>query len=107
MYSSSTMLSSRHPISHVDEESLSALLSHAVRFPRRAPSHLAAIGLAAVSLLNLTCNSPTLTAPTGRYSVVASKTGYARDDATPAVAGQPFEVRLKKGAAMSLRGRRS
>ena len=44
-----------------------------------------------------------LTAPgmsVGRYSVVASKTGYARADATPAVAGQPVEVRLKKGAAI-------
>jgi protocatechuate 3,4-dioxygenase beta subunit len=41
-----------------------------------------------------------LTAPLGRFSVVASKTGYARADATPAVSGQPVEVRLKKGAAI-------
>jgi hypothetical protein len=41
-----------------------------------------------------------LTAVPGRISVVASKTGYARADATPAVAGQPVEVRLKKGAAI-------
>jgi Carboxypeptidase regulatory-like domain len=33
----------------------------------------------------------------GRYSIVASKTGYARAGATPAVAGEPVEVRLKRG----------
>ena len=42
-----------------------------------------------------------LTAPVGRYRVVASKTGFARGDATPAVTGRPVEVRLKKGAAIA------
>jgi hypothetical protein len=42
-----------------------------------------------------------LTAPVGRYRVVANKTGYARAEATPAGAGQPVEVRLKKGAAIA------
>jgi hypothetical protein len=42
-----------------------------------------------------------LAGPVGRYRVVASKTGYARADATLAVAGWPVEVRLKKGAAIA------
>jgi len=42
-----------------------------------------------------------LTAAPGRYSVVVGKTGYARAAATPAVAGEPMEVRLKKGAAIA------
>ncbi len=42
-----------------------------------------------------------VTAPAGRYSVVASKTGYARGEATSVVAGQAIQVRLKKGAAIS------
>ena len=40
------------------------------------------------------------TAPPGRFNVVVSKTGYARADAPPVVAGQLIEVRLKKGAAI-------
>src|SRR5215831_2002105 len=40
----------------------------------------------------------TLTAPAGRQSVIASKSGYARSDATPASAGQPIEIRLRRGA---------
>ena len=35
-----------------------------------------------------------LTAPAGRYSVAAGKTGYARREATPMIAGQPVEIRL-------------
>jgi hypothetical protein len=42
-----------------------------------------------------------LTAPLGRFSVVVTKPGYARADASPAVAGRPVEVRLKKGAAIA------
>src|SRR2546425_536562 len=41
------------------------------------------------------------TAPSGRQSVVASKSGYARSEATPAIAGQPIEVRLRRGATIS------
>jgi len=41
-----------------------------------------------------------LTAPPGRYTVVASKTGYARADVILAGSGQPVEMRLKKGAAI-------
>lgn len=43
----------------------------------------------------------TVTAQTGRYGVSASKTGYARRDATPAVPGQAVEIRLNRGAAIS------
>jgi hypothetical protein len=41
------------------------------------------------------------TAPSGRQSVVASKSGYARSEATPAIAGQPIEIRLRRGATIS------
>jgi len=40
-------------------------------------------------------------APTARYRVVASKTGYARAEAPPPAAGEPVEVRLKRGAAIA------
>jgi protocatechuate 3,4-dioxygenase beta subunit len=43
----------------------------------------------------------TVTVQTGRYGVSASKTGYARRDATPAVPGQAVEIRLNRGAAIS------
>ncbi len=42
-----------------------------------------------------------LTAPAGRYRVVAGKTGYARREAPSTVLGQAVEIRLKKGAAIS------
>jgi protocatechuate 3,4-dioxygenase beta subunit len=42
-----------------------------------------------------------ITAPAGRHAVVASKTGYARGEATVAGAGKPVEIRLKKGAAIA------
>jgi hypothetical protein len=42
-----------------------------------------------------------LTAPAGRYGVVTSKTGYARRETTPAIAGAMTEIRLKKGVAIS------
>jgi protocatechuate 3,4-dioxygenase beta subunit len=43
----------------------------------------------------------TVAAQTGRYGISASKTGYARRDATPAVPGQAVEIRLNRGAAIS------
>jgi protocatechuate 3,4-dioxygenase beta subunit len=42
-----------------------------------------------------------LVAPAGRFAVVASKTGYARAEVTPPPSGQPIDVRLKKGAAVT------
>ena len=43
----------------------------------------------------------TLPAPAGPQSVVASKSGYARSDAKPATAGQPIEIRLRRGATIA------
>jgi protocatechuate 3,4-dioxygenase beta subunit len=44
----------------------------------------------------------TFTVPSGgRYIVAASKTGYARREATPAVDGQAIEIRLRRSAAIS------
>jgi hypothetical protein len=37
----------------------------------------------------------------GRSTVIASKSGYARSEATPAIAGQPIEIRLRRGATIS------
>jgi hypothetical protein len=42
-----------------------------------------------------------LTAPAGRYRVVAGKTGYAQREAPSAIPEQAVEIRLKKGAAIS------
>jgi hypothetical protein len=42
-----------------------------------------------------------LLAPLGPHSVVASKSAYARNEVTPAAAGQPIEIRLRRGAAIS------
>src|SRR5262245_45552964 len=43
----------------------------------------------------------TLPAPAGRQSVVASKSGWARSEATPANPGQAIEIRLRRGATIS------
>jgi len=40
------------------------------------------------------------TTSSGRFNLVVSKTGYARADARPVVAGQLTDVRLKKGAVI-------
>jgi hypothetical protein len=42
-----------------------------------------------------------LGAAPGRYGVAASKTGYARTGVAPMTAGQPVEIRLQRGAAIS------
>ena len=39
-------------------------------------------------------------APEGR-GIVASKSGYARNEFSPTPAGQPVEIRLQRGAAIS------
>jgi Carboxypeptidase regulatory-like domain len=41
-----------------------------------------------------------LPAPAGRVSVIASKSGYARSEPAPATAGQPIEIRLRRGATI-------
>ena len=41
------------------------------------------------------------TAPPGRQSVIASKSGHARTEPAPAIAGQPIEIRLRRGATIS------
>src|SRR5258706_1503036 len=43
----------------------------------------------------------TFTTPPGPFTVVASKSGYARSEGISAVAGRPVEIRLKRGAAIS------
>ena len=42
-----------------------------------------------------------LLAPDGARGIVASKSGYARTEVTLATAGQPIEIRLQRGAAIS------
>jgi Carboxypeptidase regulatory-like domain len=42
-----------------------------------------------------------LTAPPGRQSIVASKSGYARSEGTPAIVGQPMEIRLRRSVTIS------
>ena len=39
--------------------------------------------------------------PSGRVTVVASKTGYAKSDATASNGGDPIEIRLRRGAVIS------
>jgi protocatechuate 3,4-dioxygenase beta subunit len=63
-----------------------------------------------VALGTSTSTSPVLTdgdgrfvlvAPAGRQSVIASKSGYARSEPIAASAGQPIEIRLRRGATIS------
>jgi carboxypeptidase family protein len=42
-----------------------------------------------------------IAAPAGGQRVVASKSGYARGEPIPATAGQPIEIRLRRGATIS------
>ena len=42
----------------------------------------------------------TILAPAGR-GIVASKSGYARTELPPTTTGQPIEIRLRRGAAIS------
>jgi hypothetical protein len=43
----------------------------------------------------------TLPTPAGSQSVIASKSGYARTEATPANPGRAIEIRLRRGATIS------